>query len=64
MDVRTDFDITDGDGTTGPWARDVKAGDSRKLTNGHNAGNKVRLHFSNDITTRVDTQAKGSWASN
>jgi len=59
VDVRTT-----SRGSNGKWARNVKAGDSRQLTNGHNKGTRTKLQFSNDLTTRVDTQSRGSWRSN
>lgn len=60
-----DIDVrTISSGSEGTWARDVKAGDVRQLSNSHNKGTKVKLHFSNDLTTRVSTQSIGKWASN
>jgi len=59
VDVRTQ-----SSGSTGTWAKNVKAGDSRQLSNSHNKGTSTRLQFSNDITTRVSTQARGEWRSN
>ncbi|EKU93090.1 Uncharacterised protein [Alloiococcus otitis] len=60
VDVRTNS----RDGSSGEWSRGLTAGSRRQLTNGHNKGSKVRLHFSNNITTRVNTQAQGNWRSN
>lgn len=59
VDIRTT-----SSGSNGTWARNVKAGDVRQLTNGHNKGTQTRLQFSNDLTTRVDTQSRGYWRSN
>lgn len=60
VDVRTNS----RDGSNGAWSRGLTAGSRRQLTNGHSKGSKVRLHFSNDIMTHVNTQAQGNWRSN
>lgn len=60
-----DLDIrTTSDGSNGTWARDVKAGDHRQLSNSHNVKTKVKIHFSNHLTTRVGTQSIGEFQSN
>lgn len=59
VDVRTNSAESNGE-----WSRNLIAGSEGDLTNGHDTDEKVRLHFSNDITTRVKTQANGRWKSN
>jgi len=51
---------------SGSWYRNAKKGTDAYLTctNNHTSGTSERLQFSNDLTTLVDTQCEGTWASN
>lgn len=51
---------------SGSWTRDLKSGTEAALPGYYKqvSGTKVRAQFSNNITTPVDVQVTGSWASN
>lgn len=62
VDVR----MRDSNNNSGDWARNIRNIDSRAIDGAaeHKAGDKVRLQFSSDITTTVNTSAQGTWRSN
>ena len=49
----------------GTWLRDLNDGTSASLPGYYKqvAGTKVRLQFSNDITTPVNVHVSGTWVS-
>jgi hypothetical protein len=51
-------------GEVGSWCRDLATNDSADLGNTIGVGKAVRVQFSNDLTTLVDVQVSGEWASN
>lgn len=50
----------------GSWLRNLDDGTSAALpgSSKQTAGSSIRLKFSNDLTTPVNVQVKGSWKSN
>lgn len=56
----------DTKGNNGSWCRNVVDDQDRFVDghSGHTAGSSVRLQFSNNLTTVVDIQVQGQWASN
>lgn len=62
VDVR----MRDSDNNSGDWARNIKNVDTRTIDGAaeHAANDLVRLQFSSNITTTVNTICSGTWQSN
>ena len=60
VDARVQY----SDGTSsGAWARQLASGTGAWLFNSHLNSRKVRVQLSNNLSTRVDVQVRGNWAS-
>ena len=56
-----------GSGYSGSWTRNIVSGKQYivgAVADKHIVGSRVRVHFSNNITTPVNVQVSGTWRSN